>query len=262
MSSALTRFSLLLRATFLVLAFANGTLAQSALSENCDLRVLGGSDTKHFLTFDKELKESLSSGDRGKLALLLKFLFRVNDDRGAYYLHDPASFSARAEQIFTPSVRDAILKQRVEAIWCNYTGITYGNGVVWVNPRAENFAVEAVNLPVQSERTVSTSHTTEFVCNAEKHRVIVDHGLNGRLRYRSWNKSRSLVEKPDLEISDGKQKIEGSGPCVYAMWEFSSGSATFTVSQTGACDPGTAADAIGSLEVLTSGTEPIHWWCH
>lgn len=246
----------------IVLAFASRTLAQSALNANCDLGILGVSGAKHFLTFDKELKESLESKDSGKLALLLKYPFRINDDRGSYYLHDAASFSARAEEVFTASVRDAILKRGIEAIWCNYTGITYGDGVVWVNPTEQSFAIEAVNLPAKSGRTVLAQHATEFICRAEKHRVIVDHGPSGKLRYRSWNKPRSLVEKPDLEISDGKEKTEGSGACVYAIWEFSSGSANFSVSQLGACDPGVPNDAIGSLEVSVTGSQPIQWWCH
>lgn len=195
------------------------------------------------------------------LALLLKYPFRVNDDRGSYYLHDAASFSGRAREIFTPLVRETVLNQHVETIWCNYTGIMYGDGVVWVNPKDGGFAIEAVNIPAKLGSPKSVSNSIEFVCSAEKHRVIVDHDKEGKLRYRSWNKPRSLIEKPDFEISGGKQHFEGTGPCVHAIWQFNGGSTNFSVTQVGGCFPDAPKDAIGLLEVSVTGKETIGWLC-
>jgi len=235
--------------------------AQVPLSENCDLRAIGAKHKEIFLAFDKEFRESLAKQDVGALTLLLKYPFRVNDDRGTYYLHDAASFSGRAQEIFTPAVRDAVLKQHLENIFCNYSGISYGDGTVWVNSKDEGFAIEAVNVPSKPGPPKPISHPVEFACNAEKHRVIVDHGGDGKLRYRAWNKPRSPLDKPDLYISGGTQKFEGTGPCAHKLWQFSSGSADFKATEIGACDPDIPKDAIGRLEVSVRGKEPIEWWC-
>ena len=264
MKTANSRLSKFLGVTLLVSPFAACTLrAQSALSENCDPHVIGVNHIKIFVSFDKELKEAIAKQDVGTLALLLRYPFRVNDERGSYYLHDAASFSARAQEIFTPAVRDVVLKQRVETIWCNYSGIMYGDGVVWVNPKDEGFAIEAVNVPSNTRSRSPISHPVEFACNAEKHRVIVDHSSNGNLRYRSWNNPRSALEKPDLEISGGKEQFEGTGTCAHKLWQFSSGSADFTAAEIGACDPDTPthwadSKSLSKEEIQSSGGVTEH----
>ena len=107
------------------------------------------------MSFDKDLRGALKSDDVGKLALLLKFPFRGNDALGSYYLHDAASGSGRLKEIFTGPVRDAVANTRVESVWCNYTGITYGRGVIWINPDGDGYAIGAVNvLPAENQATL------------------------------------------------------------------------------------------------------------
>ncbi len=226
------------------------------------MKVLGVNDAKIFLSFHQDLKDAVHSRDLGKLALLLRYPFRVNDDRGAYYLHDAASFSGRVDQIFTPPVRDSILNQDAKAVWCNYAGIMFGNGVVWIEPRGESFGIASINVPDRSGSLRRPSNEVAFVCNAEKHRVVVDRPTSTGLRYRAWNTPRSLAEKPDLEIAKGKENLEGTGPCVHAIWQFSSGSAEFTVEEAGACDTDIPSDAVGRLVVSRPEKESLEWWCH
>jgi hypothetical protein len=250
---------------FFITILANPAFPQAAaLGPNCDLSVIGATETKSFLTFDRELREALSKQDAGMTALLVKYPLRINDDRGSYYLHDAASFGFRFQEVFTPAVREAVLKQRSDTIWCNSTGIMYGDGVVWVNQKGQGYAIETVNQPLASGPPKRPMGAVEFVCDSEKHRVIVDLGANGVPRYRAWNKPRSFTEKPDMEIPDGKKEYEGSGSCRYFFWTFTSGSTKYRLDEPGGCfedshQPPT--DSHGSLNVSVPGKPDVSWWC-
>ncbi len=233
--------------------------AQSTLIGDCDLKVFGRSDSTAFVSFDKDLRGALKSEDVGKLALLLKYPFRVNDALGTYYLRDAASFSGRFKEIFGRAVRDAVSNTRLESVWCNYGGITYGNGVIWVNPDGDGYALETVNVPGGGELHNSG---LAFVCNTERHRVIVDHGPDENFRYRAWNKPKLLLDKPDLEISNGKETHEGTGPCVHAIWLFKSGSTEFKLEESGPCDPDVPHGTNGRLVVSAPGKPDVEWRCH
>jgi hypothetical protein len=248
-----------------LLLLTTSAFAQSTkLGENCDLALVGATETKTFLAFDHELREALSRQDAGITALLVKYPFRINDDRGSYYLDDPGSLQARFQEIFTPALRETVLKQRTEALSCASTGIMYGDGVVWVSWTGQRYVVESINLPIASRPEKSSAGEIVFVCNADKHRVIVDRGANDLPRYRAWNKPRSLTEKPDMEIPQGKWHSEGSGPCSYSLWTFTSGAATFTVGEIATCYEEShppPVGAKGTLEVSITGKPDVSWWC-
>lgn len=252
--------------SFLVILASSSFPQAAVLGENCDLAVLGGTETKSFLAFDRELRSSLSKQDAAVMALLVKYPLRINDDRGSYYLDDSGSLQSRFQEIFPPAVRDAVLKQGPETVACNSGGIMYGDGVVWVNPKDHRYAIETVNLPGGTGLSKNQiAGRVEFVCDAEKHRVIVDTDASGAPHYRAWNKPRSLTEKPDMEISSGKKDYEGSGPCSYTIWTFTSGATKFVVHGLGGCYEDShqpPADARGRLEVSTPGKPDVSWWCH
>jgi hypothetical protein len=250
---------------FLVILASLSFPQAAVLGENCDLAVLGGAETKSFVAFDRELRSSLSRQDAAVMALLVKYPLRINDDRGSYYLDDAESLQSRFQEIFPRAVRDAVLKQGPETVSCTSSGIMYGDGVVWVNPKGDRYAVATVNLPegTHSSKT-QIAGRVEFVCDADKHRVIVDTEANGAPHYRAWNKPRSLTEKPDMEISKGKKDYEGSGPCAQIIWTFTTGVTKFVVEGPGGCHEDShqpPADTQGRLKVSTPGTPDVSWWC-
>jgi len=262
----LKTISLFLEVIASLVILASLSFPQSAvLGENCDLAILGATETKSFLSFDRELRSSLSKQDAGVMALLVKYPLSINDDRGTYYLDDAGSLQSRFQEIFPSTVRDAVLKQAPETVSCNSGGIMYGDGVVWVNPKGHNYAIETVNLPegTHSAKTKITGRV-EFVCDAEKHRVIVDTEANWAPHYRAWNKPRSLTEKPDMDIPNGRRDYEGSGACAYTIWTFSSGATKFVVHGQGGCYEDShqpPAGTRGRLEVLMPGKPDVSWWC-
>lgn len=236
----------------------------AALGENCDLSVLGAKETKSFLEFDREFRYALSNQNAGVMALLVKPSLRVSDDRGTFYIEDARSLQSRSQEIFTPAVRDTVLKQRPENLSCFDNGVMYGNGVVWANYTGQRYVIGTVNVPASAHAPKSTERTIEFACNADKHRVIVDAVGEGAPRYRAWTKPHSLTETPDLEIAGGKREFQGSGVCAYTIWRFTSGGTEFDVDQPQTCYEEShppPADSTGLLEVSVPGKPVVSWWC-
>jgi hypothetical protein len=236
----------------------------AALGEDCNLSVLGATETKSFLEFDREFRYALSNQNAGVMALLVRPSLRVSDDRGSFRLDDPRSLQLRFQEIFTPAVRETVLKEKPEKLWCNYNGVSYGNGVVWVNYASQRYAIETVNVPPSADAARPPERTVEFVCNADKHRVIVDAVGDGAPRYRAWTKPHSLTEKPDLEIAVGKRELQGTGACAYAIWRFTSNGTEFDLEGPEACYEEShppPADSNGMLEVSVPGKPTVSWWC-
>lgn len=91
-----------------LLIFATSAVAQSSPAP----AVSQGSEQKTcaLLGFEKELRDAVSKEDVGRIALLADYPLRVNDGRGSFYIHDPASLFGHFREIFTPTVRNAILR--------------------------------------------------------------------------------------------------------------------------------------------------------
>ena len=249
---------------FLALLTKPASPQAANLGENCDLSVFGAKETKSFLEFDREFRYALSSQNAAVMALLVKPSLRIGDNRGNFFLEDPRSLQLRFQEIFTPAVRDAVLQQRPEKLWCNDSGVMYGDGVVWANYTGQRYVIGSVNVPASPHPTESPERTVEFVCDADKHRVIVDAVGDGAPRYRAWTKPHSLTEKPDLEIAGGKREFQGSGVCAYTIWRFTSRGTEFEVDEREVCyEEGKQppADSNGTLEVSMPGKPAVSWWC-
>jgi hypothetical protein len=256
---------LVLGGTFLLTICVSTGFAQvTVLGENCDLSVIGAKETKTFLAFDREFRSALSNQDAGMMALLVKYPFRINDDRGSYYLQDARSLQSRFKEIFSPAVRDVVLKQRPGAVWCSYSGIMYGDGGVWVGFTNE-YKVETINLPEDHHSLQTLADKVKFACDPDDRRVIVDVVGTGKPRYRVWNKPRSLTEKPDMQILEGKEDSEGSGPCRYTSWTFTSATTNLVIRELGECYEDShqpPSDAKGALDVSAAGQPDASSWCH
>jgi hypothetical protein len=259
----------------LLLIFSHAVLAQnSRLGEHCDLSVLGESDTKDFLTFDRELRSALSRNDAVLLmALLVSYPLRVNGDRGSWYIQDSPSFQLRFQEIFPPAVRATVLNSKPDSLHCSFRGVMYGNGTVWINgalvaetagnPTSVGFAVVAINLPSKPGAATRNSATgVEFVGRTSKYRLIVDHAADQRSRLRLWTDGQSLLAKATWEIRDGTKVVEGTCPCVHAIWTFKMEGSKFVVNELG-CYPDSnqpPSGATGQLEIEGMKDSEGWWW--
>lgn len=244
---------------------ASVSLAQNSalLGKNCDLAILGLRNKDSVLQFDRELRHALSDQDAGIIALLVKPSLRVNDAKGTFYIQDARSLQLRFQSIFNSSLRDSVLREKPEDLTCVSGGLSYGSGTVWVVYSGGRLAISAVNVPDQSPSEISASRAIEFVCNAEKHRVIIDAVGTGPPRYRAWEKPHSVLKKPDLEIAKGRRQLEGTGDCAHTTWTFTTSDATYYLQGPDGCyeqghEP--PPDSNGSLNVSIANKPDIRWW--
>lgn len=256
---------LLLQLAIVVLMNVTTALPQSSrLGESCDLDTLGAADTRGFLAFDRELHAAISAQDSVAMALLVRYPLRINDDLGSVYLNDAASLQSRFQEIFPPAVRTTILNQKTRTLFCNHGGITYGNGVVWVNATGKRYAIEAVNVPtVHRSAGPRTTASIAFICETAKERIVIDAGASGPPRYRAWTKPRSLTEKPDVEMPRGNQHFEGTGPCGYSTWTFNNGATKIIAEGLGCSGDSNAPPegARGRVEASVNDNSHTNLWC-
>ena len=184
---------------------------QMATKKNCALA-----------SFSRELNAAIKERDAGKVALMVIYPLRVNDERGSYYVKDAGSLQGRFTEIFTPGVEEAITTQKIDSSNCDPAKFMYGSGDVWVALTDQGYAIEAVNLPGKEEITNAVGRV-QVTCRTNEYRVIVDVGESGKLRLRAWQKAQSLMQKPDIELHDGKESMEGTGACAYPIWSFNDG---------------------------------------
>jgi len=115
-----------------------------------------------------------------------------------------------------------------------------------------------------SEQPVSNNiDSGMFICNTEKHRIIVAKQSGSVFRYRSWNLPKTVIDKPDMEIFQEKVlSREGSGACKHSQYTFNTGNAQFIIDNNLGCtetDP--PKNAVGSLWIFVNGDMKNHYWC-
>lgn len=101
-----------------------------------------------------------------------------------------------------------------------------------------------------------------FVCDTDKHHVVIDHVAGGALRYRVWNKPRSTDRKPDVEVRGGTEETGGTDPCVSTDWSFRRGNIVYEVSDSAACTDGKPPrGAYGMVSVTIDKEFASRYWC-
>jgi len=137
------------RLAALLLIASYSAFSQSArLGNSCDLAAVGAKDTQGFLMFDQELRAAISTQDAVPMALLVRYPLRINEgDHGSYSLNNPAALQSHFAEVFPPAVRAAVLKQKPETVFCTSTGVTYGDGALWIGTTGGRYVIEVINLP-------------------------------------------------------------------------------------------------------------------
>ncbi|BDD12633.1 hypothetical protein FUAX_50650 (plasmid) [Fulvitalea axinellae] len=150
----------------------------------------------------------------------------------------------------------------------NYLGVGILNGDMWVNDEGK---IIAVNYNSESERNLkmwlrkeaeSITHKSLGVweknivdCETDKFRIRVDKLEDGRLRYASWSLPKTLADKPDLVLYNGKQRFQGTiGGVTYT---FKNGPWSYKVNIVNIAAVETAKDAGVFLVVSKGGKEIV-----
>lgn len=202
-----------------VLLLAPVFASDTALGPSCELTMVGTTDKETFVRFHNELRTAITRRDIAATALLVRFPLTINFyDGSSISLNNLTAFQSRFAEVFSPTVSSAILKQKLNNIFCNYNGIMYGRGEVWVeavDTRGKGrYRLTTINVPSRGNQgPLKRVAGLQFVCDTESYRIVVDIKSSGRLRYRSWNQPRAVTEKADTEIESGTESGEGTGGC-------------------------------------------------
>lgn len=250
-------------ASLILLAIAMNSHADSRLGNSCNLATLGLNDKSEFMRFDRDLRTALAHGDATATALLTQFPLRVNfPDDSHITLIDPATLQKQFDRVFTPELRDAVRKQKIEDLFCKYTGLDYADGGIWINLTGaddKQLRIDAVNVP--GARADEKASDIDLACSTKQFRIVIDAtGRPNALRYRVWNLPRGVTEKPDLELT-GTRNYEGTSPCTHRIWHFKNGNAEYALSEPGCQQDAPPKNAAASLAVSINGELKLESWC-
>ena len=132
--------------------------AQDMKTGSCNLSMPGTPSKESFLQFDNELRHALEERDVGLLSLPVNFPLRVNGQGANISINNPSSLQVRFNRVFTGSVRRRVLETRLEEVFCNYSGIMYGSGQVWISVPDGRYRITTVN----NSDTESKDRTVDF----------------------------------------------------------------------------------------------------
>lgn len=218
-----------------------------------------------FSEFDHRLRSALTRKDAVAMAFLVKFPLRVNQDGGTISIDDAPALKTHFEDVFTPTVRNKVLASSDKAAQCSVEGIGYPDGVIWVQASERGYAIWSVNRNSVPPNGIVSTPKTDYVCQTQTHRIVVDEVAGGTLRYRSWKKPRWVTEVPDLELEQGKQSFEGTDVCAVPIFTFTHGSVVYSIDGSLGCFDSShppPVNATGHLLVTEAGKAVTDAWCY
>lgn len=139
---------------------------------------------------------------------------------------DADDFINRYDELFDKRLRDAIVESDAEKDWSpvGWRGIMLHNGTMWLDYDGKVIGINYVTGDeyekkqkiIDDDRSNLHESLQEFkrpelVIETEKYRVRIDEMDGYKYRYASWAKGTPMSQKPDLIISGGDKKFDGSG---------------------------------------------------
>jgi hypothetical protein len=90
---------------------------------------MSAAELKDFLA---ALQTAVRLGDSTQVARFMYFPLRVNSDKGVTHSYGGVAFARNFEQIFSPALRTAVLKQDAAEMMRSTHGAMVGDGRVWI----------------------------------------------------------------------------------------------------------------------------------
>ncbi|ATL99837.1 hypothetical protein IU367_10155 [Aeromonas bestiarum] len=133
---------------------------------------------------------------------------------------------ARFDEVFDDAILKSIATSRIGQDWqtMGWRGIMLGSGEVWLDFDGKVIAInhqtaQAAELKARLiARQKSGLHPglreyqrPELMWQTEKFTIRIDNMDDGHYRYASWAKGKTLSDKPDLVLSNGTVRVEGTG---------------------------------------------------
>ena len=117
---------------------------ETETSSGCDLENVGLNEKESFLTFFPLLTKAAQSSDPKKLAPFIHFPLKVNGIK-TYEIKNQKDFEDKFKLIFSQKLLSVLVEQKMDKLFCQYQGIMYGNGEIWVNKKNGKLGITAIN---------------------------------------------------------------------------------------------------------------------
>jgi hypothetical protein len=108
--------------------------------------VAGIDDDRAVEAFLAELKEAVAKNDRAKVASMVNFPLRVNNDRRKTLVRRRADLLRRYDAVFNRKVKEALAKQTAADLFVNYQGVMVGDGEIWFRPTGKDGRLKIVTV--------------------------------------------------------------------------------------------------------------------
>lgn len=228
---------------------------RSKESSGCNLSVAGIESTKDFVAFLERLRTAVLTNNREELAALVSYpLHNIVIQKKSRRIYSAEAFLEHYDEIVNKDVQEAIVSQKLENLFCKWSGVMLGDGEVWVGP------VEGGDIKITQIHN-GEAEATPFLCITNKFIVEVSPAGRGDFVYKSWIKPKDKTAKPDLILGKGVHHLEGTGPCAHGYWSFSSGAYMYKVGTLGCTEEKTPTRAVGFLEVLKNDVALTYQFC-
>lgn len=108
--------------------------------------VAGADDDRAVEAFLSELKEAVAKNDRAKVASMVSFPLRLNNDRRKTFVRSRADLLRRYDAVFNRKVKDALARQTAAGLFTNSQGIMVGDGEIWFRPEGKDGRLKVVTV--------------------------------------------------------------------------------------------------------------------
>nr|WP_228520224.1 hypothetical protein [Aeromonas hydrophila] len=141
-------------------------------------------------------------------------------------IKSPSEMVARFDEVFDDAILNSIASSRVGQDWqaMGWRGIMLGSGKVWldfdgkvigINHQTAQAAKLKAELIARQKSELHPSvreyKSPALMWQTEKFTIRIDELGDGRYRYASWAKGKTLADKPDLVLKNGAVRVEGTG---------------------------------------------------
>jgi hypothetical protein len=174
--------------------------------------------------FVQRFIEAAEARDHQALANQMKYPFKQEYPIPA--IKNASEMLTRFDEVFDDAILNSIASFRVGQDWqtMGWRGIMLGSGEVWmdfdgkvigINHQTAQAAKLKAELIARQKSDLYPAlrdyQSPELMWQTEKFIIRIDELGDGRYRYASWAKGKTLADKPDLVLKNGTVRVEGTG---------------------------------------------------